>query len=72
MFKLNSESIWRKLKLSLALMLKNAKKRIDKIIKKDKRKILLLCVLLLVVFVGVVSAIVYSSMFIENTIGVGN
>jgi len=72
MFKLNLESVWRKVKLSLVLMLKNAKKRVDKIVKKDKRKILLLCALLLVICVGVVSAIVYSSMFIKSTIGVEN
>ena len=59
------------LKLILAFMLKNARERIHRIMR-DKRKMLLLCVLLTVIIVGTVTAYVYSSMFIKSTIVVEN
>ena len=57
-------------KLSFAL-LKNAKIYVSEIVKKDRRKILLLCLFIFSsVFIGIVAASVYNSMYTQGSVGV--
>lgn len=69
--KSNLKSIEEVNELNFALALKNVRRCIREIVKKDRRKILWLCLLIFTsVFVGVVGAAVYNSMYMQSNIGV--
>jgi len=58
-------------KLNLALALKNVRRCISEIVKRDGRKMLLLCILVLaLIFIGIVGATVYNSMYLQSNVGV--
>jgi len=59
----------RDLLLSLSIMLSRGKKRLNRIIEKHRRK-LLLGIFFLIIFIGIVGAAVYNSMYMQSNIGV--
>jgi len=71
--KSNFKSIEEVNELNFALALKNVRRCISEIVKKDRRKILWLCLLIFTsVFIGIVGAAVYNSMYMQSNIGVGS
>jgi len=57
-------------KLNFALALKNARRCIREIAKTDRKKMLLICLLVFTsFFVGLVGAVVYNSMYMQGSIG---
>jgi hypothetical protein len=68
---LDSESTKEKVELSLIFTLDMVKERIHRI-TKDKKRMLILCILVTLLSVGIASAYVYNSMLVKSTIVVGN
>lgn len=57
--------------MNLALTLENVRKCINEVVKKDRRKMLFFCLMIIAsVFIGVVGAAVYNLMYMQGSIGV--
>jgi len=57
--------------LNLALMMRNTRRRVDEIMRKNRGKILLLCLFLASILVGIVGAIIYNWIHIEGNARIG-